>query len=513
MSEATAGKQLNAQGLIWGFMIAIGAIFGGYFLVEDARNLAIAILGVGWLATLPYHTKLSIYLAYGSLGSAFVIGFLPGRPMLWELAAIMGWSGMLVTMLLRREHPEMFAILRRNWLIVLGAIGYSLVLLVTMKYRGFGLRVFGDGGAMGGRYYIQQLICVIFPFALAAFPMDERRLNLLFWIQCALSVSFLISEVALRLGIPASTGIFLFLDLSTDSMNFEQQAQNFGIERFQSLAAIGSAGIYFLAARFGTSSFFDHRSARTLPLLLLALGVGALSGHRSLLILTIASLLFVAYAQRAFTVPRLILLLFILAIVLPVIYMIGRDLPLSVQRTVSFLPGIDLHNAAVQDASNTWRMRVLLRDLGIDLIPDYLWLGRGLGFTGPLDAMSAVDPTGVEWHLFIGRFYNGLVGLMVNTGLFGTLTMLAFLLGGSVCAGRIMAVVRRWDWQDPFACLAATIAGMWFARVLFWLFLHGDSEWAMKTFAPHAAFLMACEFHLRRRVREVSARQLEEESA
>ena len=62
------------------------------------------------------------------------------------------------------------------------------------------------------------------------------------------------------------------------------------------------------------------------------------------------------------------------------------------------------------------------------------------------------DPTAITYHINQGRFYNGFIGLMVNTGLVGTCFMLLFLLAGSVVAIKVIFHLRvntGWTMNSP----------------------------------------------------------------
>ncbi|MGC8991835.1 MAG: hypothetical protein ACP5MD_17095, partial [Verrucomicrobiia bacterium] len=174
-------------------------------------------------------------------------------------------------------------------------------------------------------------------------------------------------------------------------------------------------------------------------------------------------------------------------------------MPQAFQRAVSNLPGIKLDYQARLDAENTMYMRRVLFKIGLGLIPDYFWIGRG--FARFLDEYSAYwDPTVVTFHVNQGAFYNGFIGLMVNTGVFGTAAMLSFLFLGSRKAWQIMQHLRTYGCEDVFSRLCSVAAGLWMANVLAFFFLHGDSEFAMKTFSLQAGALLLCHHLLRKRL-------------
>jgi len=185
--------------------------------------------------------------------------------------------------------------------------------------------------------------------------------------------------------------------------------------------------------------------------------------------------------------------------VLVILYAYADRLPPAFQRSVSFVPGLHIDNQARADAASTMWARRVLFSVGLGMIPDYLWVGRG--FARYVDDYSSFwDPTTITFHINQGKFYNGVIGLMINTGIFGTVFMIAFMLAGSKLAWNIIRHLRAYGCADNFARVCCIVAGLWLANVLAFLFLHGDSEWAMKTFSLQAGVLLVCNHHLGKRL-------------
>ena len=116
------------------------------------------------------------------------------------------------------------------------------------------------------------------------------------------------------------------------------------------------------------------------------------------------------------------------------------------------------------------------------MAPDYFWLGRGFGQMGSGDFSQQWDPTGITMHVNQGRFYNGIIGLLVNTGFAGTVFMVLFLGCGTALAWRILRHLRTHGCEDSSSgCAVFSADSGWRARFL--LSFHGDSEHAMKSFS------------------------------
>jgi hypothetical protein len=66
---------------------------------------------------------------------------------------------------------------------------------------------------------------------------------------------------------------------------------------------------------------------------------------------------------------------------------------------------------------------------------------------------------------------------------------------------------------DPFSRLCCVLAAQWVGGVIIFLFLHGDSEFAMRSFSLQAALLMCCEYNLRNQHEEQAQLALAEAQA
>ena len=201
-------RQLHFEKLLW-----LGAAMGGVilFALLLAFNSILLTLGVGaflWLVTIPYHARLSVLISAVTFNSALAIP-IAGQPLVWEVASVMGWTGVLVLLFLRRFSPDFWDEVHKRRMILLGAAGYVLVLLLLMRVRGVGFQVFGADN-FGGRVYLQQLSCAIFPVLFLAVPIDARLLVRLFVLQCCLSVTFLVSDLVLATGASGSLWFLLY---------------------------------------------------------------------------------------------------------------------------------------------------------------------------------------------------------------------------------------------------------------------------------------------------------------
>ncbi len=497
---------LQFQKILWFGVIMLSAIFFGALLARDAFFLVL-LGGLGmWVLLLPYHTTLATLLSVSTFGSALILP-LPGRPYWWEFAAMLAWSGLVLTIALRRQSPDTGKLIRRHKWLFIGALAYCGTLIMIMYFRGVGFRALG-GSQMGGRLYLQQLLCAIFPLLFAMRPLSKTLTIQLFTLQCLLSTTFLVSDFIFSFSTSSLWIVLYFFDLPNDGIAFASMSSGFGIKRFQSLYIVAQAMMSLVLMRYRLAEYAQPKTLWLWPATLAIIGFGLLGGHRYLLVLLFFVLLISAWAQRFFSVVRSFVMGVASLSVLAFVYVFAQELPLSAQRTLSLLPGISINRIARDDGDMTWFGRQEMRRLGWELAPQYRWIGRGFRKneqSGILESMQGyIDPD---------TFYNGFIGLLVNTGLPGTMSMLVFLAAGSAIAIRILLRIRRCGVPDNFSRLCCILSAQWLGSVIIFLFLHGDSEFAMRSFSLQAALLMCCEYNLRTHLTQETYKELERAEA
>ncbi len=484
------------KGFLW-IIVLVAAVVFGFYMAVDSPLLILAVAGLVWVATLPYHARISAVMAITTYGSAFMLPMIAGRPFLWEIAALLGWSGLFMLVALRRYDVEFSANMRRHAWIILATLGYTAVLAYLMRTHGFGIRALGND-RMGGRVYIQQVACATFPIIFCAIRFPEQSLLRLYLAHLILSFTFMISDLALAGG-SELWWVFYFLDLTTDAISFEMGSTT-GFRRFQSFTMVSVALFQLLLILQPMRNFFNQRALLMVGFLVAILALGLPGGHRGVLVMFIGIGFLCGWAQRIFTVPRVMMIVVAFALLLPTAYLFGRYLPLAAQRTLAVLPGIDLDPIAAEDARATLDGRITMRSVGMDLIPSYLWSGRGFGPSSEAVPYYGWDPYGmITEDVNNGRFYNGPIGLMVNTGIPGTVCLLGFLFFVSLLAVRVLRHIRRNGAEDRFSRLACVVSALWLTNTFVFLFVHGDAEFAMNTFGLLAGLVIACDWSFRRR--------------
>ncbi|GIT05736.1 MAG: hypothetical protein CM1200mP29_11470 [Verrucomicrobiota bacterium] len=138
--------------LVFGIIMLL-VLFLGYMLADDAFFAAFAFGGLAWWFDAVPRDAFG-YLRGGDVSTALILPFFPGRPFIWEAAALLGWTGCVLVFSFRQYRDKMWdSVFEHKWML-LGVAGYCAVLILHDGTRHWFSH---DGGPDGGRFYFQQL--------------------------------------------------------------------------------------------------------------------------------------------------------------------------------------------------------------------------------------------------------------------------------------------------------------------------------------------------------------------
>jgi hypothetical protein len=244
---------------------------------------------------------------------------------------------------------------------------------------------------------------------------------------------------------------------------------------------------FFMMAKLGIRGIFTpHRPWRFVLFAMLA-GMSLLGGFRSFLIMSILVFCIQFYLEGAHRTSLLPVLFGGLLLVSIVSLPFLRQFPLSIQRSLAFLPvPIDAGVLAEAEGSTEWRIQIWQAVL--PQVPQYLLLGKGLAMTheeidysleqksGAMSASSA-DQIGLALS---GDYHSGPLSVIIPFGIWGVVGFL-WLIGAAV-----RVLYKNWRHGDPAlrtinACLLALFA----AKVIVFLFVVGGLYGDIQMFAGY----------------------------
>lgn len=449
--------------VIYGSCLAL-SVFLGYLLATPENRDTLIVVGLvfGVLA-LPLLMRWHHPLLVFSWNLSAVMFFLPGQLPAWALMVGLSLGVSVFQRALNRGMKFLPAASVAVPLVVLG-----LVVLGTAHLTGgIGFRVSG-GGTYGGRRYLMVLMAILGFFALTCrrIPLrDSGRYVALFFLAGVTAV------VGNLVTVVNPSWYFIFLLFPPDLSAFQQAATlaGDGIERLGGVGAAASSIFCFLLARYGIRNSLGLRNGWRLLLLLTMLGAGLMGGFRSIFIAMTLTFALVFWLEGLWRTRLLPIFLVGAVAVAAAIMPFMEQLPLSVQRTFSFLP-VRVHPAAAADAQASSEWRLQMWRLLLPQVPQYLLLGKGYGIKGDdLELAQSLVNSGrgdtAEVAMLAGDYHSGPLSVIIPLGIWGALAFLWFL----GAAGR--ALYRNYRYGEAELKLINTFLFAYFLMRVFIFFV------------------------------------------
>ena len=453
--------------LIFGLCLPL-AVLLGYLLAEplESGSLAVMVMMVSVLFVplmIRWHHLLLI-LSWNATVNPF---FFPGRPALWMVLAFFSlFFGVLGRSVSIQHRFVQVPAVTRSLLCLLG------VIVATALIRGgVGLRMLGTS-SIGGKGYFFLLSAIVGYFALTSQPIPRHRAGLFVALFFLAGVTAAISNLIYVL----PTGFYFLYELFPPSLAMDQaMAEGLAGEnlvRITGLVSTSQALYGFLLSRYGIRGVFDFTRPWRTVFFLGAVMISLFGGYRSSLVLfclTFVVLFFVEGLWRT----RFVFVIACVALVVGGVFATYVDrMPLSVQRTLSFLP-LKVDPQMKQAAESTTHWRLDLWQEVLPQVPKYLFLGKGFALN-PDDLFLIQESARrgyvktFEMAAMAGDYHNGPLSVLIPFGLPGAAAFLWFLGAG------IRTLFRNHRHGDPaLRQVNAFLLALFVTRVIFFFGLYG----------------------------------------
>ncbi|MEO6034878.1 MAG: O-antigen ligase family protein [Verrucomicrobiota bacterium] len=417
------------------------AVFMGYVVASPMNSTALLSYGLIFLAfAFPLLLRWHFLILLFSWNMNAVIFFLPGSPPFWMLMIAVSLVLSLSFYALNRRERFL-----GNPSVIFPLLFIGAVALATAELRGgINLGSFGGGAAGGKRYiYIFAAIVGYLAFACQSIPLKKAY---------AYGAAFFLGGASAVIGNllplvnPAFYFIFAVFPPEQSGLEALGLVDASSVTRFSGftlactatfcslLACYGIRGIFDLSGPLGFLPFrfrggFGVNKPWRLILFVLAVAISLFGGYRSslaVLAITFGIQFFFEGLFRSRLFPILIILSVLsAAIILP----LADKLPLSMQRSLSFLP-IEVDPIARADAegSSQWRFTIWRRVL--PEVPQYLFLGKGYAISSR-DLSIMIGAAGIdtmEIATLAGDYHNGPLSLIMPLGIWGVIGFVWFII-------------------------------------------------------------------------------------
>lgn len=317
---------------------------------------------------------------------------------------------------------------------------YMWLLVIIIAFRGTGLRVLGSTD-WGGTQYIKQFLAIFFFFAVSGILITEKNMRQIAW-GCLLAG--LVGTVVLRYT---------------------------GWERGESLHEVTSKRMDFLTP-FAYSllplSFALGTKRKTIIstlLLFVCLILVMLTGFRGRTVFVIITIVgygfFRSEAKSQYVVKMVTLgLLVWLGIVV-----MSPILPTAIQRSLSFVPGVNIDAQVMENATNSITWRVEIWNYCLERATEFLLIGRGVTF----NVLEVLDNTSMKdiytkstWFMFeTHSYHSGPLTLLIDLGIPGLIIHLAFTVLGFKKVWSYAKKLGRIDSFEARFALAISVGILW----------------------------------------------------
>lgn len=468
----TGDSVLPRSLLTFGICVPL-AIFLGYLLADPLQFNTMFFLALTVMVLMIPVALMHHYLFLVMTWNASMIAFfLPGQPL---VGTVMAFTSLGIFMLNRSMRKQTTAIdvpqLKWSLLFILA------VVLITAKFTGgMSGRALG-GETWGGKRYLALLGAIAGYFALTSQPLPAKHRHLYVWLFFLSGITAVVSDLIYIAG-PGLYGLYLIFPSQLASMQATSQDL---LVRFSGFTWASLMAIFYLLVRYGIRGILDFTRPWRMVVFVALLAFGALGGFRSAIII-ISLVLVYLFLFEGLLVTRYFPLLLVLGLLVGIFTIsFANRLPMSIQRSLSFLP-LDVDSVAKQDALSTldWRLqmwRVLLPE-----VPRYFWLGKGFAFSGTdYTLMQEAQRRGLyssfESTLISGDYHNGILTIIIPFGIFGLLGFAWF------CLAAIHVLVANYRFGDPaYKTVNTFLLAYFFGRLTFYVVFYGQFDLDMSLF-------------------------------
>jgi len=350
------------------------------------------------------------------------------------------------------------------------AWGYLVVTCFTMAYRGFGVRAIDANSAWGGASYVRIVIGTCFFLIGDQVVLSPRQWKWAFvgyalagMFPAFVQVTYAVTGGGVNLSMLAPSADMLFSAIEGIGTQ--------GIVRYQVLSLVCTPmllGALILAPRtlLGRSVLVS--------VVLLSFALAGFSGHRIAIVrnLGVVATYYTLTGRTSVTRRAALVVVLFLAILVPVC-LAAQYLPLSVQRSLAWLPFARISPLAQSGASATtlWRIDVWKRVL--EDLPQYLLIGKGFAINA-WDAVLTWRYQGgsVEWAYLTHSYHNGPLSMLMDLGAAGFLFGFGFMV---MVISSFFGVVRRARSSVFLDRAILVIMAYYITNTVIFVGIHGDA--------------------------------------
>lgn len=420
MSQRLVGPLLAAAIIV----LVLGAIAKDNFLLAGMFSILFFLI--------PTAGRLDLWWmgAFASLGSNLATG-LPGDVKL-NVLMMLGFVCLTIVAVSRAQRNFGRSSIPRKaclWLLI--------IIIITASYRGWGLKIL-DSTYWGGMQYVSLMAALLFYIFSNYVRITITHLK---WMLICFFLLSLLPAVGVVISqfVPHGEIVQHVIDVGASetgrlSVGMDTpEVVRWGYMQYPAIW-MGVLALLIYDRRFSFTPWVGVVAALSFMLL-------GMSGHRTVVVLLGLTLLtYLIIRRQSVRWNQFMKLLCVVITLVVVIYLFAEKLPLAFQRAFAWLPGIEVSYYAKIDALATTDWRIELWHHLVGMIPDYLWVGRGMAFSvadaNSTFALASDQNTRYVYFTAVHLYHSGPLWFLLDLGVAGFIAGISFMLGGIVYYGR-----------------------------------------------------------------------------
>ncbi len=468
MSNASA---LFRSLVVYGVCLPL-AVFLGYLLANPFtfQTLTVVLIIFAVLVT-PLLLRWHHAWLIATWNTTALLFFIPGRPQVWMGLAAASFTISILQYTLNRRLKFLSAPS-----VVWPLLFLTAVILLTMRLTGgIGFKAFGSD-TNGGRNYVAVLAAIIGFFAIINRQIPAKRAGLYVALFFLGAGSFAIANLPGRIS-PAFNFIFLVFPVASLDPFVNQNDVVGGTRLLSRMGGFSmlSIGVFCaMLSRYGLRGVLDTTKPWRFGTFCFFFLVGLSTGFRSALILLVMTFALLFYLERLHHTRLLLPVIFASLVGGGLVVLFANRLPLSFQRSLSFVPGLKLDPVVRFDAASSTEWRLKMWREVVPQIPQYLLVGKGYSFSRNEQLMMR---NGLEGTELVGNYHNGPLSVIIPFGLFGAIAFVWLLVAG------IGVVYHNYQFGDPaYYHINKFVLAYFVVKVIFFFAIFGSFHSDMPMF-------------------------------
>ena len=417
------------------------AILVGYLLTDPLDYGTMGFFGlVIALLLSPVYIRWNYPILVFGLGCPAYCSFLVGKPPLWEVVALLS---IIIAMVERAMGSRRF--------LSVPVVTWPLLYIAAMVYMtarltgGIGLHQLG-GDAGGGKRYLMVFLAIASYFALTSrvIPKEKRVFYIILYVVAGMSG--VLGDLGAVLGGPFhALNAFFPSDLGAEG------ASVVGSTRMGILASLFGGVTGLMVVRWGLRGIFLSNHAWRAPVFVMVFPFMMLGGFRNFLIGALAVYAILFFLEGLHRTKLLPMILLAGCLFTPVLGFFSNQLPITFQRSLSFLP-FKWDATVVADAEGSTAWRIAMWQSLLPQIPQYLLLGKGwsisandfqtIGNGAFSGQVRSIDPN-QNAFVIAGDYHSGPLSVLIPLGIWGVIGVLWLL------AVHVFVCYRNCRYGDP----------------------------------------------------------------